>query len=555
MRINSNEQNMFKKSKHDIQLGIFSSPSNLLTGTSKKLYEDDLAWHNIFRQQVTMRIDESIFSELYCSNNGTPNASIRVLVAMMIIKEGLGISDEKLYEDCRFNILTHSAIGLLNMDDQVPVESTYYLFRKRIRDYALKYNVNLFKKAFTQITKGQCLEFMVSGISIRMDSKLLGSNIAWLSRYELVHETLRLFYKEIKKINILDKKTEEKLDELLKFEGNKVIYTHTTEEVKEKLQILGALIYEILPLFSSYNCKHYETLKNVFDQQFVVGTDKIVIARKKEDVSAKSIQSPHDTDCDFRDKDGNKIKGYTDNLIESCDDTGLNLICDVATAVASTSDVTFVEDGINRSQEVLTDKIQNVHADGAYHSPSNQEYCKKNKMNFYLHAMQGAKGRYTYTIMDNGELIVFDTKENQSIKARKILCKNNVTKWRIQTAKGYRYITQKEIDAYFTRKRIEETPIEILQKRNNVEATIFQFGYHYSNDKSKYRGIIKHEMWANIRCSWINFVRILNHIRKLCKVGSFLSINGLLNSISCLKLVVKIILQVFFANKLTFDIK
>lgn len=28
---------------------------------------------------------------------------------------------------------------------------------------------------------------------VRMESKLLGSNIAWYSRYELIHETLRLF--------------------------------------------------------------------------------------------------------------------------------------------------------------------------------------------------------------------------------------------------------------------------------------------------------------------------------------------------------------------------
>jgi len=67
------------------------------------------------------------------------------------------------------------------------------------------------------------------------------------------------------------------------------------------------------------------------------------------------------------------------------------------------------------------------------------------------------------------------------------------------------------------RKQIAETPIEILQKRNNVEATIFQLGYHYSNAKSRYRGEIKHQMWANIRCLWVNFVRILKYIKKICQ--------------------------------------
>jgi hypothetical protein len=67
------------------------------------------------------------------------------------------------------------------------------------------------------------------------------------------------------------------------------------------------------------------------------------------------------------------------------------------------------------------------------------------------------------------------------------------------------------------RKQIAETPIETLQKRNNVEATIFQLGYHYSNAKTRYRGQIKHQMWANIRCLWINFVRILRYIKQLCQ--------------------------------------
>jgi len=98
-----------------------------------------------------------------------------------------------------------------------------------------------------------------------------------------------------------------------------------------------------------------------------------------------------------------------------------------------------------------------------------------------------------------------------------ITCKDGAPKWRIPTEKGYRYFTQKDIDTYIIRKQIAETPIEILQFRNNVEATIFQSGYHYPNAKSRYRGEIKHQMWANIRCLWVNFVRILNYIKQLCQ--------------------------------------
>ena len=544
---------MFRKSQPAPQFGIFSSPSSLLSGKSKKHYEDPQAWHNIFRKQVTMRINESLFSGLFCSNNGTPNASIRVLVAMMVLKEAQGVSDEKLFEDCRFNMLIRSALGLVNIDDELPVESTYYLFRKRIHDFEKAGNENLFEKAFAEVTKNQSIDFEVSGKRVRMDSKLLGSNIAWLSRYELVHETLRLFYKGIKELNKLDNSTIEKLDTLLKFEGNKIVYTHTSEEVKIKLQTLGELIYQILPVFSLSKGNHYETLKRVFDEQFIVDENKIVISRGKEEISAKSVQSPHDTDCHYRNKGGDQIKGYSINVTESCDDNRLNLIGNVDVRVASTPDTDFLQDGLRKTESVFSGKIEAAHTDGAFHSPVNQEFCKDNGINLYLHAMQGAKGRYEFSLMDDGNLAVLDTRTNKTIIAIKICGKKNITRWRIDTDKSHRYFTQQEIDSYLIRKQIENTPIEVLQKRNNVEATIFQLGYHYPNDKSRYRGLIKHKMWANIRCLWVNFVRILKYIKQICQRTTFLTKNALFCLILKLKIALKIFLSAILPNNMSFS--
>src|SRR5674476_1336285 len=180
---------MFKKSSKSGQLNMFTSPKSLFSGNSLKMYEDEQAWHNQFRKQVTMRIDENIFRPLYCQDNGTPNASVRVLIAMMVLKEAEGLSDQKIFENCHFNLLVRSAIGLYNADDPLPTESTYYLFRKRIQEYAKEENENLFETAFAQITKGQCAEFNVSENGIRMNKNLWGTNFACLTRYKFIHET------------------------------------------------------------------------------------------------------------------------------------------------------------------------------------------------------------------------------------------------------------------------------------------------------------------------------------------------------------------------------
>lgn len=183
---------------------------------------------------------------------GAPNASIRVLISMMILKEAQGLSDSGLFEQCRFNILTRSALGLINMDNPLPVESTYYLFRKLIVEHERSTGINLFQQAFSQITGDQIKEYNIQGRQVRMDSFLLGSNIVWYSRYELIHETLRLFLKEITEIDSLAFLTEDErafAANIVLEKGNKVVYRSSKEEVVSRLEKLGALTYKLLSFF------------------------------------------------------------------------------------------------------------------------------------------------------------------------------------------------------------------------------------------------------------------------------------------------------------------
>src|SRR5215469_10587119 len=117
---------MFTKTSTVPQLDLYSEIQTFLSGASLKVYEDNTGWHNIFREQVTLRIDEELFRPLFCADNGAPNASIRLLIGMMILKEARGISDSQLFEECRFNLLVRSALGLPNIDDAIPAVSTYY---------------------------------------------------------------------------------------------------------------------------------------------------------------------------------------------------------------------------------------------------------------------------------------------------------------------------------------------------------------------------------------------------------------------------------------------
>ncbi|MFA5820248.1 MAG: transposase [Bacteroidales bacterium] len=509
---------MFKKSNKETQLNAFSSVPTLLESLALKQYTDQGHWHNQFREQVVMRIDESIFSVLFNNTTGAPNAPVRTLIGMMILKESFVWSDSQLFEHCRFNLLVRSSLGLFNMNDPLPVESTYYLLRKRIYDHQKQCGEDLMGKVFAHITRGQIKEFDVNGRSIRMDSKLIGSNIALFTRYEIIHQTLCMFYKSLDKVakSRLLATDLEQLEKLVEEESSKTVYRSTREDLKGRLQPIGILIYKILKLFGELQTESCQLLQRVFNEQYKVSEDQQIELRPKEEISSSSVQSPHDPDSAYRNKGDQKVKGYSVNITETCSKDNLNLITNVIVEKANTPDTAFVEPAIQSTIEVTGHLVEKVYADGAYQSPSNDGCCENIDMVFT--GIQGAESKYDLDMAPEG-LLVTDTKTGEQMKA--VLVKKHKNskedRWRITTPTGYYYFGQLAIRASHLRREMKGRAVEELHKRNNVEATIFQLGFPLRNNKSKYRGLIKQKTWAYCRCLWINLIRILNFTKQICQ--------------------------------------
>ena len=509
---------MFKKSYKETQLDAFSSVPTILEGSSLHQYTDQGHWHNQFREQVVMRVDESIFSVLFNNTTGAPNASVRIQVGMMILKESFGWSDSQLFEHCRFNLLVRSSLGLFNMNDPLPVESTYYLLRKRIYDHQKQYGEDLMGKVFAHITAGQIKDFDVNGRSIRMDSKLIGSNIAIFTRYEIVHQALCMFYKSLdkaakSKLFVVDRK---QLEVLIKEESSKTVYHSTKDELRGRLQTIGILIYKLLSRLEYLQTELYQLLKRVFNEQYKVKEDQQIELRPREEISSSSVQSPHDPDSAYRNKGDQKVKGYSVNVTETCSKDNLNLITNVIVEKANTPDTAFVEQAIMSTIEVTGQKVKTVYADGAFQSPNNDSCCENIDMVFT--GIQGFESRYDLEMTPEG-LMVTDTQTGEHMKAVlvKKLKNSKEDRWRITTSSGYYYFGQLAIRASHLRREMKQRTVEELHNRNNVEATIFQFGLHLRNNKSKYRSLIKQKTWAYCRCLWINLIRILNFTKQICQ--------------------------------------
>ena len=143
---------MFRKTPKETQMDLFYSPSNLLCKRALKKFDDPKAWQNKFHKEVTSRIGEGTFSVLFDNANGAPNASVCRLVAMMLLKEGFGCSDEQLFEKCEFDLLARRALGLDGFEEDIPCAATYYNFRAALVKYQEDSDVDLLGRWFEQVT-------------------------------------------------------------------------------------------------------------------------------------------------------------------------------------------------------------------------------------------------------------------------------------------------------------------------------------------------------------------------------------------------------------------
>lgn len=504
---------MFKKSSTNKQLDMFYSPSDLTCGRESRKYNDPSAWHNKYFREVTCNIDEEVFRPLFADEredgkDGRPNAPIRVLVGMSILKEGCGCSDETLFENCCFNMLWRSALGLVTLQEQCPSKDSYYMLRRRMVKYQEETGIDLFDKCFKGITRKQALEYRISGKAVRMDSKLISSNIAWYSRYEIIHETLM---KQVEKYEIEaigDQLIRQQALEFYGEDAQKTVYRTDSETMGKRLLTLGIVIDYIL---THALPDEKPLLRRVFSEQYDKADDGTISVRDKKKVSADSVQNPNDPDAKYRSKAGQKVKGFSTNLTETCDEKDKpSLITNVDVEGATTADNTYVKSGVKGTEEVTGNKVETLHSDGAYQSEDNRKFAEANNIDFVANGIQGKPSRFDLEQTDEHTLEVTDKQTGEVINA--IPVKDD--KWKIQVEnkegkKSWRYFGRDLIDKSKTRREVESIPFEERRKRNNVEATIFQYCFHTRNNKTRYRGLIKHKMQALARCAWINVRRLL----------------------------------------------
>ena len=498
---------MFRASSNRSQNDAFSNVEHFLRRRDQKKLNDSNAWYNIFLEQVTKRIPEERFSVLFDDETGRPNASIRLLVAMLILKEGFGWSDEELFEAVHFNLLVRRALGLLNLTDEVPVESTYYLFKQRLYRYQVQNGVNLLNDMFQELTRDQSKQLNVVGDRLRMDSTLLDSNLATCTRLQLIIACLQEFWKSLTDTDktLATEADRTLLEQLRAKTASRHVYALDAAAKQALLEMLGELLRRLCRIYGPHNSQRYALIKRLFLEQYQIDGDdkeqKVVLTANK-DISANSLQSPHDEDAAYRKKNDVTAKGYSVNVTETCTED-LNLIVDVQVEPATAADNAFFIDAIENSEAVLENPAKEIYVDGAYYSEENEAYTKEREQEAHYTGFPGKPGCYDYERTDTG-VKVTDRESGKVYWAEEY----KHGRYRFKVEGKWLYFKEKNIHTSERRRRTENLPKELFNRRCNVEATIFQLCYHTNGKQLKYRGQFRTHLWAICRAAWINVRRI-----------------------------------------------
>ena len=149
-------------------------------------------WAKVFRDRILQLIDEEIFRDAFCEDNGRPNKSIRLLVCIHLLKEWNDLTDEQILEQLEFNLLWHYALGI-TAEQAHTCQKTLHNFR------VLLMESHRAQRAFVSVTRALA---EADGLKLgqqRLDSTHILSNIAVLTRLGLFVETVTSFLKELRR--------------------------------------------------------------------------------------------------------------------------------------------------------------------------------------------------------------------------------------------------------------------------------------------------------------------------------------------------------------------
>lgn len=380
---------MFRKNEQHRQKSFFSAQGLLPAKLRNRLR---MSWAEAFYELVLCRIDETIFAPLYSEKASRPNVPVNVLVALSILKAGFGWSDKVLYEQVCFNLQVRHALGYHDLRAEIFTLRSVYNFRRRVKEYEEETGIDLMKKVFEQINDEHLELVAVATGWERMDSSQILSNLAKMNRLELLVAVVQAVYKRLPES--VEEDWAERWSTYLEGRPHEVCYGIPDRDLEEHLETIGQELsaVERVLVEEAPESDMLTLVTRVLEEQYERRADGMVRLRPGEEVSAESLQSPHDPDATFRVKGGIPFRGgYVMNVSETADpENPVQLITDVQVEANHTDDTSLMEQSLDDQAE-RDIGVEQVTTDGGYTGPRGEEACEKHDVELRATRMRGGR--------------------------------------------------------------------------------------------------------------------------------------------------------------------
>lgn len=295
----------------DPQSSLLTS-SMLLPGDKRERLERD--WPGEFRRSVLPLIDEELFRDLFCPDNGRPNKPVQTVVGVLILKEIEDLTDMQALYRLDFDLGWHMALDL-EPEEAHLCQKTLHNFRTRLMgdDRA--------RVLFTDMVAKILAALGIDTSSQRLDSTHVVSNIARLTRLRLFCETLRVFLKALKRTSKRKYRSvpETLRRRYLKDDGEDSSYDDArSTEARRRLAVCARDTWRLVDRFRKdrvgSKLESFALLRRLLEEQCEIVKKRQkpepddadaregavpVLVKESREVGSDSMQSPHDPDVTY----------------------------------------------------------------------------------------------------------------------------------------------------------------------------------------------------------------------------------------------------------------
>jgi hypothetical protein len=540
---------MFRKNEEHRQQSFFSGHYLLPDKLQDRLLT---SWAETFYQKLFCRIDEESFAPLYSEEASRPNVPINVLMGLEVLKSGFGWSDEELHEQVCFNLQVRHALGLRDLRSAIFTLRTLYNFRRRVREYEEETGVNLFQKAFEQVTDEQLEIVELATGWQRMDSTQVLSNLKKMTRLELLVAVLQAVHKRLPES--MKDQWAERWVKYLERRPHQVSYRIAADEVEDHLVIIGQELCAVSGVLEEQapGSEVLGMVQRVLEEQYKQDPDGNVHLRPGAEIASDSLQSPHDPDATYRIKGGATYPGgYVVNVSETADpENDVQLITDVQVEPNRADDTALMEQSLD-DQARRGIEVNQVTVDGGYTGPKGEEACGKHEARLRPTRMRGGQTapdhwgwkEYTWEVEDDGTPVrvacsqrctaaVFPGRAENRFLARFedercAACPFFKTKCRVQGRKRLPptlYVTRRRVEIALRRQQMSREDASV---RAVVESTIRSLKRAFPGSKLPVRGLIRARMVLYPAAMMVNLRRLHRHLVEEAEKAAQVAVSSL----------------------------